>query len=53
MLLAQRDNFLIIRESQPQAHGPVFIAQGEERYYDTPAYLLIGKRGSYNTLAGL
>ena len=51
MLLAQRDNFLIIRESclHQAMVMSVFITQGEERYHqDIPDDLLIGwgKRGS-------
>ena len=42
----QQKDFLIIRESQSWARGPVcfyvFIAQGEERSGDTPADLPIG-----------
>ena len=44
MVLAQREDFLIIREGRPWALVvvSVFIAQGEERSHDTPANLLIG-----------
>ena len=48
MLLGQWDDFLMIRESQlGHVVMSVFITQGKERSYDTPADLLIGwgKRG--------
>jgi len=43
-LLMQWDEFLTIRERQPQARSPVgFYSPGiEERSYNTPADLLIG-----------
>ena len=45
-LLTQLADFLRVRESRPQARGPVcfygFIPQGEERSGDTPADLPIG-----------
>ena len=48
MLLGQWDDFLMIRESQlGHVVMSVFITQGKERSYDTPADLQIcwGKRG--------
>ena len=55
MLLEQQDNFLVIRESQPQVHGHVCFYNPEKeevlRYTCWPADW-IGKEGSDDTLAG-
>ena len=46
MLLAQQNNFLFIRKANPEPMVlPVFIAQGEEKSYNTPADLLVGEIG--------